>query len=546
MTERGTDAESTDILVIDPSGLRRCHPVLEIRPTTTPPVEPEIKVAPIHRPSDWKVDVVIPCHNYGQYLDECLRSVLLQSRPPDSVLVVDDASDQDIASIVRRYEPWGVEYLRIEARNVVEARRAGFEYTKGEVVCFVDADDVLTPDYLRNGMDAFSHQYVGIVYSDIETFGDTSEQRLFPDFSRNTLDHANFIHAASLYLRAAIEQANAFGGLLHTSHEDWVFPQRITRIGWQAVKQASKYRYRIHSQSRCQRQFVDAKKSYYDSAGLSAAEITIFTPLAGRVEAWGPYWEWLQSQEWPTEQCRVWLYDTSGDPAFLEMVRRSIQTSRYPDIRLSTKRVGDHNLADLPREQHAHAVRLAMARIYNDMARQIETPFCLVVEDDVIPPVDIVDRLLRSLSWHTVSVGAPYLSRFHRGYVLQPTDVDLVRDGFAGWQTVGDGAGSGVVGYHGFGCALLRRSALDGHVFSHTGPLPDADLQWCHTMRENGLEVAADWDARAIHLGAEHANPNERSGAELRPVRESLGRVVAPLGSSLAGRRLAGLFRRRD
>ena len=49
-----------------------------------------------------KVDVVVPCYNYGRFLEECVRSVLDQSLGDLRVLIIDDASADDLFSVARR------------------------------------------------------------------------------------------------------------------------------------------------------------------------------------------------------------------------------------------------------------------------------------------------------------------------------------------------------------------------------------------------------------------------------------------------------------
>lgn len=95
------------------------------------------------------VAVVIPCHNYGQYLAECLDSVLAQTYPPDEIVVVDDASTDDSAAVAARYAERGVRLIRFEAnQGVAAARNAGVEATVSPYIVCLDADDLLDPRYV--------------------------------------------------------------------------------------------------------------------------------------------------------------------------------------------------------------------------------------------------------------------------------------------------------------------------------------------------------------------------------------------------------------
>jgi hypothetical protein len=127
--------------------------------------------------------------------------------------------------------------------------------------------------------------------------------------------------------------------------------------------------------------------------------------------------EFLESQCWPHEQVRLVLMDTSQNDTFFARVRQWIGQCDYPDVRHFRRQVGVPGLADKPRAESVSAVRRSMARIYNELARSVTTPFVWILEDDVFPEPGICEQLIRGFDTRTASVSAPYRSRFHNGYV---------------------------------------------------------------------------------------------------------------------------------
>lgn len=93
------------------------------------------------------VSVVIPCYNAAAHLADALASVEAQRRPADEVIFVDDGSTDDSVAMARAA---GARCLATAGRcGPSAARNAGIRAARGDVLAFLDADDVWTPDHLE-------------------------------------------------------------------------------------------------------------------------------------------------------------------------------------------------------------------------------------------------------------------------------------------------------------------------------------------------------------------------------------------------------------
>lgn len=97
-----------------------------------------------------RFSIVIPIYNTAPYLAECLDSVLSQTMGDFEVLAIDDGSTDTSAQILDEY---AAKDARIRVtftpnQGVSAARNLGIEQAQGEYLCFVDADDVITPNFL--------------------------------------------------------------------------------------------------------------------------------------------------------------------------------------------------------------------------------------------------------------------------------------------------------------------------------------------------------------------------------------------------------------
>ncbi len=88
-----------------------------------------------------RVSLVIPCYNAAPYLAEALTSALEQDEPPDEVIVIDDGSTDDSASIAAGFAP-RVRCARQEQQGASIARNHGVALSTGDVIAFLDADDL--------------------------------------------------------------------------------------------------------------------------------------------------------------------------------------------------------------------------------------------------------------------------------------------------------------------------------------------------------------------------------------------------------------------
>jgi glycosyltransferase involved in cell wall biosynthesis len=117
------------------------------------------------------VSVVIPTYNRAPLLGRSIRSVLEQSYEDFEVIVVDDGSMDETASIVAGIRDPRVRYVAL-ARNTGAgaARNVGIRMARGRFLAFQDSDDEWMPSKLSKQMSAFARgpAGLGIVYSDMQ------------------------------------------------------------------------------------------------------------------------------------------------------------------------------------------------------------------------------------------------------------------------------------------------------------------------------------------------------------------------------------------
>lgn len=129
------------------------------------------------------VSIVIPVHNAGPYLGDCLDSILGQDFGDYEVICVNDRSEDDSVEIIKKY-------CRIDSRfsvahcegNAALARNAGLALSSGEYVCFLDADDFFESTMLMSIVSAAKNNRTDVVLFAGRRFDDRTKTASEPEF----------------------------------------------------------------------------------------------------------------------------------------------------------------------------------------------------------------------------------------------------------------------------------------------------------------------------------------------------------------------------
>ncbi|WP_298498890.1 glycosyltransferase family 2 protein [uncultured Methanobrevibacter sp.] len=100
---------------------------------------------------NYKVSVIIPVYNCGEYIGNTLNSVINQDFDGYEIIVIDDGStDNSLEVINSTLKDCGVSYKIIHQENagVSVARNHGIEVSSGDYLVFVDGDDLVSPNHL--------------------------------------------------------------------------------------------------------------------------------------------------------------------------------------------------------------------------------------------------------------------------------------------------------------------------------------------------------------------------------------------------------------
>ena len=201
------------------------------------------------------ISTIIPTFNRAELLGQALQSVLAQTRLPDEIIVVDDGSSDHTAEVAAEYGSQ-VHYIKQDNKGVAVARNVGLREAQGDVVTWLDSDDLWQPDFLATMASALENKpkldgvYCGFYHIDLGGEILSKVIRVVPaDELYNRLIEGNFIVTPGLVMRKACYDVVGLFDTGLTIGEDADMWLRLARSFTISGIEAPLVKIRIHNQN---------------------------------------------------------------------------------------------------------------------------------------------------------------------------------------------------------------------------------------------------------------------------------------------------------
>lgn len=118
------------------------------------------------------VSIIVPVYNVENYLEECINSLLQQNYNNIEIIMVDDGSTDNSGNLADKISEKDsrIRVIHNSNKGVSYTRNTGITVSKGEYLCFVDADDYVMPDYVTH-MLKLAQEYDAEIVATTEMFG---------------------------------------------------------------------------------------------------------------------------------------------------------------------------------------------------------------------------------------------------------------------------------------------------------------------------------------------------------------------------------------
>ncbi|NJM19669.1 MAG: glycosyltransferase family 2 protein [Richelia sp. RM1_1_1] len=121
-----------------------------------------------------KTTCLINNYNYATFLPDAINSVLKQSVKFDEIIIVDDASTDNSAEVIKKFDgEANIKYiLKEKNQGQLSSFNEGFLAANGDIIFFLDADDMYEPEYLENALNFYRrYQECDFLFCGYKKFG---------------------------------------------------------------------------------------------------------------------------------------------------------------------------------------------------------------------------------------------------------------------------------------------------------------------------------------------------------------------------------------
>lgn len=176
-----------------------------------------------------RVSIVTPSFNQGSFLEETIRSVLLQGYPDLEYIVIDGGSTDQSVEIIRKYEPWLAYWVSEKDSGQAHAINKGFSHATGEICAYLNSDDVLCQNALSEVASFLDKRpEAALAYGDcqiIDELSKVNDRWLAPEFDLPELLFRCYIaQPATFWRKSRMSAAGDFNAGMHYAfdYEMWL------------------------------------------------------------------------------------------------------------------------------------------------------------------------------------------------------------------------------------------------------------------------------------------------------------------------------------
>jgi len=197
--------------------------------------------------TECSVSVIMPVHNGASFLKDALDSIVRQGYSLLEVIVVDDGSTDTTKEVFERFNSLTKRYVFQEQRGPAAARNRGLQLAQGDVIAFLDADDLWPDNKIKSQIAILnSDPHLEAVYGRVQFMLASAAENAGNNFEKLGEPSIGVNLGSGLFKKRVFERMGFFDEALASSEDvDWLMRLKESGVPMR-VMQETGLLYRIH------------------------------------------------------------------------------------------------------------------------------------------------------------------------------------------------------------------------------------------------------------------------------------------------------------
>jgi len=203
-----------------------------------------------------RISIIIPSLNQGRFIEETIRSIVLQRWLNLELIVIDAASQDETVSVIRKYERWINYWISERDDGQAEAIHKGLAKATGDIVAWFNADDFYANGIFAAVADAWSRNPRGIYAAPVANFYERGRETLIrprgltlENVIQYWVKRSQWHDPGLFWSRAVIDAVGGPDTSLHYSHDYDYFCRALQHASVEYVDQIAAG-FRLHRDSK--------------------------------------------------------------------------------------------------------------------------------------------------------------------------------------------------------------------------------------------------------------------------------------------------------
>lgn len=178
------------------------------------------------------ISIVIPCYNDAQYIEQAVFSALNQTYSNKEVIVVDDGSNAETKTVLKKLAPRITKLITQENQGQSTARNVGIREAKGAYILVLDSDDYFEPTFCKKALVQFlQDKEINIVISHANRIFQNHITDVFKPNGGQIEDFLlnNCAMGSAMFKKLDWEKTNGYDEKMRNGFEDWEFYIRLIK-----------------------------------------------------------------------------------------------------------------------------------------------------------------------------------------------------------------------------------------------------------------------------------------------------------------------------